>query len=73
MLKQKKNIFQIGHFTDTCRTSVDIRYVSDTGHAIDETCPSFIGWTCYSSSHSYCLLWSSQCSQFNSKFGFTSL
>jgi len=25
----KKNVFQIGHFTDTCHTSVGIQYVSE--------------------------------------------
>jgi len=43
MLKTKRNVFQTGHFTDTCRTSVGIRYVSDTGDTIDEACPGFIG------------------------------
>jgi len=44
--QRQKNVFQIGHFTDTCViqvcTRVSVRYVSDIGHAIDMACSGFI-------------------------------
>jgi len=42
-IKDKKNIFQMGHNVSyKYHTSVRIRHVSDTGHAIYETCQSII-------------------------------